>query len=104
MSIESAASILRRALTARNRRLNLSGLARDIGLASSALEAFCGGANLPDEALTALTERVFQGHLRFDPKTGTLEPTNKAEPTSIGAPPSSPAPTLFRSGSGAPPA
>jgi hypothetical protein len=90
---ESGSSVIRRALASRNRKLNLAGMARDLAVPSTALEAFaCGDAKLAPEILVKLAERIWHGHLKYDPLTDTLQSANTSKPTSTGVPPPRPAP------------
>jgi hypothetical protein len=91
---DSGTEAIRQALYARNKRFNLANLARDMGIASDALETFIfGKALLSTDALVKLTTYVWGGAFEYDAATDRLRPTNRQEPKTLGrgAPPIDPA-------------
>ena len=81
----SGREVIRQALSARNRKHNLANTARDLGIVSSALEAFVNdGADLPSAAaLIKLAERVWAGHLAYDPAADRVRPANVKPATTV---------------------
>jgi len=74
---ESGIAIMRQALGARNRKMNLAGMARDLGVASTSLEAFAtGDAKLAPGVLVKLAERIWNGHLKYDVATDAMQSAN----------------------------
>ena len=76
---------IRKALYARNKKLNLGNLARDMGVPSDLLERFIEGtASLQPPILCALALDLFAGSRIFDPEADLLRPAKKQSPTSLG--------------------
>src|SRR6266436_4057618 len=70
--------VLRQALSVRNRKINIAAMARDLGIANAALDAFAfGQAGLPPETLKALATHLF-GEIDM------LRPTTRAESRPLG--------------------
>jgi hypothetical protein len=83
-TVTTGTDVLRAALFARNAKLNLGGLARDLGLASATLEDFIAGrAVLLPEVLCAITKELLPG-AEYDPSIDRLRPANKTEPRPMG--------------------
>ncbi len=60
--------VLRQALSVRNRKINIAAMARDLGIANAALDAFAfGQAGLPPETLKALATHLFGGLVELLP-------------------------------------
>jgi hypothetical protein len=79
--------VLRNTLVARNKKINLGGLARDLGLPSSVLDDFIAGrCDLAPQVKQALTARLFD-HAEFDPTLDRLRPANRAAPKALGVAP-----------------
>jgi hypothetical protein len=101
--IETGTDAIREALATRARKLNTANLARDLGVASTTLDAFVAGqAKLPPETLQALARHLFHGHAELDVELDRLRPVNKTSPRPLGvaAPPFTPAtyPPSFQPG------
>jgi hypothetical protein len=80
----SGAVVIRAALWAR--RSQLAGIARDMGVSAEALHVFLSGGRLAPAVLEALTTRIWNGHLKYDPVTDTLQSANTAKPTPVRVP------------------
>jgi transcriptional regulator with XRE-family HTH domain len=94
IEIKTGTDVLRAAVHARNKGTNLAGMARDLGLSASNLEAFAAGkSNLPPAMLKKLCDWLFAGNTEYDETIDRLRPTNKAEakPLGIRPPPIDPA-------------
>ena len=79
------ATVIRQALAARNKKFNIGGLARDLGLSVAALEAFAyGRAGLAPEVLEALAKVLFDGRATYDPAIDRLRPVEREEPRPLG--------------------
>ena len=67
-------------------KLNTANLARDLGLPSDTLDAFCRGqTKLAPATLQALALHLFHGHATYDADRDLLRPTPKPEPSTLGA-------------------
>ena len=74
---DSGQAILRRALATRNRKFNISLMARDLSIAPSALEEFAHGtASLTPEVLKALAGIVLDAD--YDPNSRQAEAAGEA--------------------------
>jgi hypothetical protein len=81
---DSGATVIRQALAARNKKVNIGPLARDLSISSGALEEFAyGRAGLAPEVLEALAEILFDGHAAYDPAIDKLRP-KREEPRPLG--------------------
>jgi hypothetical protein len=75
-------------LAARNKKINIGGLARDLGLTGAALEAFAyGHSGLAPEVLEALAKVLFHGNAAYDPAIDRLRPVEREEPRPLGIKP-----------------
>ena len=82
--IESGTSVIRRALTARNRGTNLAGMCRDLGIATPAVEAFItSNAKLTPEILVKLAAYIWADHLKYDPVDDVIRPAKTQPATTI---------------------
>jgi hypothetical protein len=76
------------ALRRRNRRLNMAGFARDLGIASDRLEAFADGRiGLASETKQAIVRDIWAGDVEFDAELNLLRSANKEEPRPLGVRP-----------------
>ena len=74
-------------LAARNKKANIGGLARDLGLSGAALEAFAyGHSGLAPDVLRALAVHLFDGRAEFDPAIDMLR-AKREEPRPLGIKP-----------------
>ena len=72
-------------LAARNKKANIGGLARDLGLSGAALEAFAyGHSGLAPDVLRALAVHLFDGRAEFDPAIDMLRPVEREEALPLG--------------------
>jgi len=82
---DSGAEVIRQVLAGRNKKANIGGLARDLGLSIAALEAFMyGRSGLAPEVLDALTKILFDGNAAYDPAIDMLRPAKREEPRPLG--------------------
>ena len=86
--IKTGTDAIRQALVARSTKVNIGGLARELGLSVAALEAFMyGRSGLAPEVLDALTKVLFDGRATYDPSIDRLRPAKREEPRPLGVPP-----------------
>ena len=72
--ITSGREAIRRAMLAMSRKENLAAVGRDLGVSATALEAFAASdAMLAPGILIKLAERLFMGHLTYDPVSDKIE-------------------------------
>jgi len=85
--MNSGTEEIRRALYSRNKKVNLAGLARDLGVPSSALEDFIRGRDtLAADILQALATYVWGGAAEYVPAIDKLRAV-KQVPRSMGVKP-----------------
>jgi hypothetical protein len=77
-------SLLRSALRARNAKVNLSLLARDVSLNGDAVHNFIHGGDLPSEQKVAIADYLFAGHTVFVPELDLLQPAKSDPATPMG--------------------
>ena len=88
IEIKTGTDAIRQALVARSTKVNIGGLARELGLSVAALEAFMyGRSGLGPEVLDALTKVLFDGRATYDPSIDRLRPAECEEPRPLGVPP-----------------
>src|SRR5262245_48885640 len=77
--------VIRSALQARMRKINISGIARELGISVSELESFAAGTLKRDVVvMNALAPELFQGNAQINPATDLLEPAVKDPPRPLG--------------------
>ena len=85
MSDTTGTEIIREALRTRKSKQNFAIVARDLGISSETLLAFCDGKrSLPNAVLQALVKELWHGHAEFDPVTDRLRPTVQDLPRPMG--------------------
>jgi hypothetical protein len=83
--IKIGTDAIRAALYARVRKVNTAGMARDLGIPSSTLDAFAAGQiMLPADTLKLLAAELFHGHAELDVELNLLRSTNRQAAKSIG--------------------
>jgi hypothetical protein len=88
MDTGSGADVLKRTLATRNKKINISRIARDVGLPVEALEAWLfnsAQARLAPEYMKKLAAVLYHG-AGYDEVTDKLVPARKTEPTPLCAP------------------
>jgi hypothetical protein len=86
--IVTGTEILRRAVRARNVKMNLSRLAGEIGIATDTLEQFATGkVTLLPATLNDLAREIFAGNAVYDETIDRLRSAIKHEPKSLGIKP-----------------
>jgi hypothetical protein len=86
--ITTGTDLVREALRGRNRKLNLAGLARSLGLPADRLENFAEGkVTLPAETMQAIVKALWGEHTEFDAEADALRPSNRTPPTPLGVHP-----------------
>jgi hypothetical protein len=80
-----ALPLLRKAVTAHDRKNNLSTLARDLGISNEALYSFAiGSTTLAADRLQVLAFHLWGGNTEFNPECNLLRPARKAAPRPLG--------------------
>jgi hypothetical protein len=94
---QSGKEIIRLAMAARNRRLNLGRIARDVGVPSTTLEAFItGSASLTPEVLNKLADWIWGGTMKYAADVDRIQPAQSREGTPIGKAPGQYKPTSWQ--------
>ena len=76
----SGTDLIRRALIARNSKLNLALFARDLGLNGDQVHAFIRGADLTPEQKRAVCNYLWAGNTQWDETSDKLRPAKLQEP------------------------
>ncbi|UQD70491.1 hypothetical protein JEY40_31710 [Bradyrhizobium japonicum] len=86
--IVTGTSLVREALRARNRKSNMAGFARDLGIAPDRLEGFAEDkTDLAPETVQAIVKLLWGGHTELDVEHDLLRSANRQKPRPFIHPP-----------------
>lgn len=85
MTETTGTDLVRAALRGRNRKLNMAGFARDLGMSSDTLDAFANARiELAPEMMQKLVRTLWGDSTDFDAEANALRPSNREPPRPLG--------------------